>query len=77
MIVAYFINTKHLISIIFIGKVIPELVTKSGKIHFTFDGDECEPGINYKVDIIMKCDYSITGHSVPTIFEQASNFKYI
>ncbi|KAL2725452.1 cation-independent mannose-6-phosphate receptor isoform X1 [Vespula squamosa] len=60
-----------------IGKVIPKLITKSGKIQFTFNGDECKPGINYKVDVIMLCDYSITSYSVPTIFKQASNFKYI
>ncbi|XP_047343685.1 cation-independent mannose-6-phosphate receptor isoform X1 [Vespa velutina] len=55
-----------------IGKVVPRLVTTSGKIHFTFNGDKCKPGINYVVHVIMICDYSITSHSVPTIFKQGS-----
>ncbi|KAI4488792.1 hypothetical protein M0802_011302 [Mischocyttarus mexicanus] len=59
-----------------IGKVIPKLLTKSGKIHFTFNGDECQPGVNYTVDILLMCDYSINNHSIPIIFKQASNFTY-
>ncbi|XP_015181720.1 PREDICTED: cation-independent mannose-6-phosphate receptor isoform X2 [Polistes dominula] len=53
-----------------IGKVIPKLSTKSGKIHFTFNGDECQSGVNYTVDILIMCDYSINSYSIPSTFEQ-------
>ncbi|KAK2588804.1 hypothetical protein KPH14_001679 [Odynerus spinipes] len=60
-----------------IGKAIPKLVTKSGNIHLEFTGDECKPGIQYKVNVTMKCDYIVTSYSVPTIFEDISKPCYL
>ncbi|XP_043497869.1 cation-independent mannose-6-phosphate receptor isoform X1 [Polistes fuscatus] len=59
-----------------IGKVIPKLSTKSGKIHFTFIGDECKPDVNYTVDILIMCDYLINSHSTPITFEQKSKCQF-
>nr|XP_050868937.1 cation-independent mannose-6-phosphate receptor isoform X2 [Vespula vulgaris] len=59
-----------------IGKVVPQLITKFGKIKFIFYGDECRSGINYKVDILMLCDYSITSYSVPTVHKQGSECHF-
>ncbi|XP_076672942.1 lysosomal enzyme receptor protein [Andrena cerasifolii] len=51
-----------------IGKIPPIVSAKSGRIMFTFTGDDCTPGVKYKVTILMKCDYEAGNNSSPRLF---------
>ncbi|XP_012260513.2 cation-independent mannose-6-phosphate receptor isoform X2 [Athalia rosae] len=52
-----------------IGKFPPSLKYENGTSQFIYSGDPCQPGRNYTVHVIMKCDYAAVQTS-PEIIPQ-------